>query len=79
MGRCRGYSIRTPDFRYTEWLKPGKENVPQWEKIVGRELYDHVKDPGENRNCAEEERYAQVVRKLRDLLHAGWRGAVPDL
>jgi iduronate 2-sulfatase len=41
-----GYSMRTATVRYTEWR--------DWKtgKLIGRELYDHVRDPGENINIA---------------------------
>jgi iduronate 2-sulfatase len=42
-----GYSVRTPHVRYTEWR--------DWEtgKVVGRELYEHARDPHELENTAE--------------------------
>jgi iduronate 2-sulfatase len=42
-----GYSMRTSKFRYTEWR--------DWKtgKIIGRELYNHRKDPGENVNAVD--------------------------
>ncbi|MCA9270484.1 MAG: sulfatase [Planctomycetales bacterium] len=39
-----GYSIRTADWRYTEWRAIDGGDV------VARELYDHVRDPLETRN-----------------------------
>ena len=41
-----GYSVRTADWRYTEWrsVKNGE--------LMARELYDHVDDPHESRNVA---------------------------
>ncbi len=66
-----GNSLRTHRFRYTEW-NDGQN------KIVGRELYDHVTESGENRNCVDEEEYEDVVAELSDLLRTGWRGALPD-
>ena len=38
--------MRTATVRYTEWR--------EWKtgKLIGRELYDHVRDPGENINIA---------------------------
>lgn len=44
-----GYSIRTTNFRYTEWRTISTGDV------VARELYDHVHDPNESRNVAESE------------------------
>jgi len=63
-----GSSIRTEDWRYTEW-DDGRQ---------GLELYDHVADPRENRNLAQDPKYAHQRAKLRDMLHSGWRAALPD-
>ena len=54
-GEAMGYSMRTPRYRYTEWLEPGKEPL-------GVELYDHVVDPGETANLAA--RYPEIIRKM---------------
>ena len=74
-----GYSMRTTQYRYTEWVgflgKP--YYVPIWERLVGAELYDHVNDPGENVNLFRRKEYKQVVRNLSDVLHKGWRYALP--
>ncbi|QDV17202.1 Choline-sulfatase [Gimesia panareensis] len=53
------YSIRTPQFRYTEWGPQGTEGV---------ELYDHQSDPEEMKNLAENPEYEQVRQKLSRLL-----------
>merc|ERR1719253_1272154 len=76
-----GYSIRTEEWRYTEWrtwdgagLKahfgPGTE--------VARELYDHRADPSfpvdfdsfENENLAEDPQYAGVIAELSATLQS---------
>jgi iduronate 2-sulfatase len=62
-----GKSIRTEEWRYTEWDE-GRQ---------GLELYDKNSDPRENRNLAGDPKYAAVRARLRDLLHSGWRGALP--
>ncbi len=50
-----GYSIRTQNFRYTEWR--------DWKsgKTVARELYDHNADPNETRNLANLDDYSHEV------------------
>ncbi|MEM9284102.1 MAG: sulfatase [Verrucomicrobiota bacterium] len=52
-----GYSLRTPRWRYTEWLG-GK---------AGRELYDHDSDPDEITNVADQHPkiVTQLSKKLR--------------
>ena len=41
-----GFSIRTADFRYTEWAAwDGAALKPLWNVSAGVELYDHTADP----------------------------------
>jgi len=54
-----GYSLRTQDFRYTEWGAAGAD---------GRELYDHRHDPAELNNVAEDPAYEAVVVQLAEQL-----------
>lgn len=70
-GRAMGYSMRTDRYRYTEWIhrKTGE--------VVARELYDHEADPGENVNVAVLPENRGLVGKLSEMLHAGWRAALP--
>lgn len=56
-----GRSVRTERWRYTEW-EGGK---------LGRELYDHSRDPGEFDNLADDPRHAATVAKLRAMLPQG--------
>jgi arylsulfatase A-like enzyme len=56
-----GYSLRTPDFRYTEWGRDGNR---------GRELYDRRVDPEELRNLANEGGYSQQLEDLSVKLRA---------
>ena len=69
-----GYSMRTDDYRYTEWVKwNGTKLKPEWDKQVGVELYSHVGDTGndfdafENENIASKE--PDLVKKLSEQLH----------
>ncbi|MEM7477540.1 MAG: sulfatase, partial [Planctomycetota bacterium] len=57
-----GHSIRTKDFRYTEWRKFNSD------EIVAQELYDHRADSLENRNVAGESRYRATLQELVQLL-----------
>ncbi|TWU51000.1 Choline-sulfatase [Rubripirellula tenax] len=54
-----GYSLRTADFRFTQWGDNGDE---------GRELYDLKQDPAEMNNVAEDDRYAPIVAELTQQL-----------
>ena len=42
-----GYSVRTQDWRYTEWVRWNHTAfLPNWKQVVGRELYNHTGDDG---------------------------------
>lgn len=70
-GKVMGYSMRTKNFRYTEWKNR------QTGEVLARELYDHRKDPQENVNVAAHSEYEQDVQRLGDMLERGWRAALP--
>ncbi len=68
-----GYSIRTKQFRYTEWR--------DWKsgETVARELYDHTVDTTESRNLANQDDYLRVVKlhaillgKSKPIVTPGW-------
>jgi iduronate 2-sulfatase len=54
-----GYSVRTENWRYTEW-DGGKRGV---------ELYNEVDDPDEMRNLAADPRHRNTVEEMQKLLH----------
>jgi len=66
-----GYSVRTPSWRYTEWVKfNNKTGVADWSKLYGQELY--VEAVGENCrfdqdhiNVAADPGNAEVVKNTR--------------
>jgi len=62
-------TMRTKRYRYTERLEKG-------ERIF--ELYDHQTDPWETVNVVDDPDYAATRKELAALLHAGWKGALPD-
>ena len=49
--------------------------TPDWDINYGTELYDHQKDPQENRNVYNLPEYTSAVTKLSAILRAGWRDA----
>ena len=65
-----GYSIRTEQYRYTEWGPDGSR---------GRELYDYDTDPNETVNVVDLPENAERVEHLSERLHAGWQAALPDV
>lgn len=62
-----GYSLRTEQFRYTEWD----------EGRAGRELYDHDADPREMTNLAEDPAHAEIVATLSATLREAAAGSLP--
>ena len=54
-------SIRTGRYYYTEWRNPGGD-------VVARMLYDHLNDPAELNNVAEDSSYSIVVSQLSEAL-----------
>ncbi len=69
-GRDLGKSIRTDQYRYTEWGNSGRN---------GRELYDYHADPNETVNIAAYPENTGLVAQLSEQLNAGWRSALPDV
>jgi iduronate 2-sulfatase len=63
-----GFTIKSGDFRYTEWINIQKGAVDH------RELYDHSIDPDENKNRANDPDYASRIFELSKTLHKGPAG-----
>jgi len=59
-GKIMGYTIRTRDWRYTEWIDLKKN------KVIATELYDHRNgNPDlETENLAGQKQFADVIKKL---------------
>ena len=55
-----GYSMRTPEYRIMRYFKKDCNEF---------ELFDHINDPNETKNVAEEKK--QVVKKLLPILELG--------
>ena len=69
-GSSTGNSIRTEQYRYTEWGN-GARN--------GRELYDYHADPHETVNIANLPENKELVEQLSEQLQLGWQAALPDV
>ncbi|MFV0446449.1 MAG: sulfatase [Planctomycetaceae bacterium] len=63
-----GYSLRTPQYRYTEWDDGGAQ---------GRELYDHEVDPREITNLASLSEHAETVAQLSAQLAKAVQTTLP--
>ena len=65
-GNVMGYSIRTHDWRYTEWVDRGEGLV---DRIVARKLYDHRGGLLEETvNRVDQEEFAPVAKRLASQL-----------
>ncbi|MEI8212466.1 MAG: sulfatase [Planctomycetota bacterium] len=65
--RFFGYSLRTQQWRYTEW-EDGKRGV---------ELYDHATDPLEITNLVNRPEHAATIAQLSEQLQAAIRSSLP--
>jgi iduronate 2-sulfatase len=78
-----GYTIRTPQWRFTQWVDYNNNTyTPNFNaatsKVFAQELYSHAGDAdGRNwtgfelHNLVSDPAYAEVVKNLTALLHAG--------
>jgi len=65
-----GYSVRTEQFRYIEWIDVKKKQT------IAVELYNHQADPYEQMNLAEKSQQQPIVRELSHRLKKGWKAAL---
>jgi len=63
-----GEVVRTKKYSYMEFQKRG---------AIPAALYDLEKDPWETINVVDDPAYAAVRKEMADLLHAGWKAALP--
>ena len=69
-----GYSLLTDvdgtEWRYTEWVDFNTKvsGAPDWDRVVGRELYNHATDPMENVNVAAISGNEDLLKTLSALL-----------
>lgn len=69
-GKLEGYSMRTKDYRYTQWQNKSGE-------IVSEELYDERQNLLEAENLAKSPEYQSELEALRNQFSKGWKGALP--
>lgn len=70
-GNVMGYSVRTEQWRFTQWVD--RDNGA----VIARELYDHSEGSLAQANLAGDRSRAQQVEDLAAILTAGWRAALP--
>ncbi len=78
-----GYAIRTDKYRFVEWYSFNHmSGTPDFTQVWGTELYDHTVEyqffNDENTNMAGDPKMASLVVEMRQMLHAGWRAALPQ-
>jgi arylsulfatase A-like enzyme len=62
-----GFTLKTKDFSYTEFIKP-KDN-----SIIARMLFDHRTDKAENFNVAGHSDYENIISELNFILHSNFQ------
>ena len=74
-GKAMGYSMRTDDWRYTEWIHRDTQEV------VARELYDHQHGRPETANVAASPERSSLVGQLSAQLAggSGWKSVKNEL
>ena len=75
--------MRTERYRYTRSVYQPRGSAPplrvvHQDELVSVELYDHVNDPFETRNVADNPSYREVVQEMETKMIAGWRDAMPQ-
>ncbi|XP_078268792.1 iduronate 2-sulfatase [Rhinoraja longicauda] len=67
--RIMGYSIRSNDYRYTEWVSYNPSTfTANLTDIHAGELYLHKSDPGQDHNLYSNLEFAALARKLSALI-----------
>lgn len=75
-----GYTMRTQEYRYTEWISFDQQKFQgNWSSVIARELYIKGQDQEENHNVADKAIYADLVNSLSHQLKLGWRHALPPV
>nr|KAG5709286.1 hypothetical protein BaRGS_018038 [Batillaria attramentaria] len=78
--RIMGYTMKTADHRYTEWVAYDPTTfTANMSHVYARELYNHRTDPNEDLNVVDQPPYKDVVARLAQELRAGWRQALPEV
>lgn len=68
--RGNGFTIKTPQYAYTEFIQVSDNTM------ITNMLFDHIKDPDENENVVNAPEYAAVVTQLQKILHTEYRNNI---
>tara|TARA_B110000003_G_scaffold215809_1_gene215202 strand:- start:432 stop:1883 length:1452 start_codon:yes stop_codon:yes gene_type:complete len=68
MKNAKGYTIKTANYSYTEYLKLNDNR-----QLIANMLFDHKNDIKETINLSKDIRYKNVVDSLSSLLHSRYR------
>lgn len=69
-----GYSMRTKQYRYTEWVAfDNKHCKPVWTQVYAKEMYDYAIDADEDFNLVYIPQLQGVVKNLSKKLRLGWK------
>ena len=71
-GNIMGYSMRTDQYRYTEWIDRATK------EIKDKELYDLKNDPICKESIVYKPENEELVAQLHKQLQAGWKAAKPE-
>jgi arylsulfatase A-like enzyme len=66
--KLEGYSLRTEQYRYTEWIKKmfkSTDGKYSKENVYAIEFYDYEADPLETTNLVEDKKYNTVIDSLK--------------
>jgi len=65
--RGKGFTLKTKDFSYTEFIRPTDNTT------VASMLYDHRDNKDENVNVVNQKEFADVVLELKTTLHTAYQ------
>lgn len=69
--KMMGYSMRTDQYRYTEWIDQ------KTDEVKFRELYDLKNDPLCKESIVSRPENEKLVSELHEMMKAGWQNAKP--
>ncbi|MDY7396797.1 sulfatase [Aureibaculum sp. 2210JD6-5] len=65
-----GFTLKTPNFSYTEFIRPEDNST------ITSMLYDHRIDKSENVNVVDHKEYAETILQLKNTLHNDYKSNI---